>query len=496
MPADDPGSGLVLSLLYMLLTFRCPGFRLIAALMLVLSGLGQATADAESVPGKGSETDVGAAILLRIDGAIGPATSDYVRRGIENAAQQGAAIVVLEMDTPGGLDSSMRDVIKAILASPVPVASFVYPSGSRAASAGTYILYASHVAAMAPGTNLGAATPVPVGGSRPKPASGPAGAGEDESGAGDTPADKDGSAAAPAGDASMAKAVNDAVAYIRSLAEMRDRNVDWAESAVREAASLPAEEALDLGVIDLIASDVPGLLTAVDGRTVETVIGMVELHTAGALMERVNPDWRTELLAVITNPTVAYLLLLVGLYGLLFEGYNPGAILPGVAGAICLLLAAYAFQILPVNYAGLGLIALGIILMISEAFVPSFGALGIGGVIAFVSGSVILMDTEVPGFGVPLALIGSIALLGSLLVMATVWLAVRARRRPVVSGVEELIGAQAEAVGAFEHEGQVFVHGETWSARSAQPVAARQALKVTAVEGLTLTVQPIDKLEH
>jgi len=286
------------------------------------------------------------------------------------------------------------------------------------------------------------------------------------------------------------------VAYIRSLAEMRDRNEDWAEQAVRAAASLPAEEALDLGVIDLIASDVPGLLQAIDGRSVETVAGRVELQTTGLQLERIAPDWRTELLAVITNPTVAYLLLLVGLYGLLFEGYNPGAILPGVAGAICLLLAAYAFQILPVNYAGLGLIALGVILMISEAFVPSFGALGIGGVIAFVAGSVILMDTEVPGYGVPLALIGSIALLGAALVMGTIFLAIKARRRPVVSGVEELIGARAEAISAFKGQGQVFLHGERWSAHCTRAVEAHQALKVTAVEGLTLTVEPIDNTEH
>jgi len=470
---------------------RVPGM-----LVLALFGIGLAAAEPDNAPevsaGAGNQT----AILLRIEGPIGPATGDYVRRGIEGAAGTAAAIVVLEMDTPGGLDSSMRDIIKAILASPVPVASFVYPGGSRAASAGTYILYASHIAAMAPGTNLGAATPVPVGGSRPKPASRPSASGKDESDSGDGESGEAAAGPESPGDASTAKAVNDAVAYIRSLAEMRDRNEDWAEQAVRAAASLPAEEALDLGVIDLIASDVPGLLQAIDGRSVETVAGRVELQTTGLQLERITPDWRTELLAVITNPTVAYLLLLVGLYGLLFEGYNPGAILPGVAGAICLLLAAYAFQILPVNYAGLGLIALGVILMISEAFVPSFGALGIGGVIAFVAGSVILMDTEVPGYGVPLALIGSIALLGAALVMGTIFLAIKARRRPVVSGVEELIGARAEAISAFEGQGQVFLHGERWSAHCTRAVEAHQALKVTAVEGLTLTVEPIDNTEH
>jgi len=435
------------------------------------------------------------AIMLEISGPIGPATSDYIQKGLEDAAIRGAHIVILEMDTPGGLDSSMRDIIKAILASPVPVATYVYPQGSRAASAGTYILYASHIAAMAPATNLGAATPIPVGGTSPLPGGDkkkPAG-GDEESAEGEQEKAKPEPAGTAGTDAASAKAVNDAVAYIRSLAERRGRNVEWAEMAVREAASLSAEKAAELGVVDLVATDVDDLLAKIDGRTVEALGKQVTLDTADLTIEQVEPDWRTRLLATITNPTVAYLLLLIGIYGLLFEGYNPGAVLPGVAGAICLLLAAYAFQILPVNYAGLGLIALGVILMISEIFVPSFGALGIGGIIAFVAGSIILMDTDVPGFGIPTGLIGSIGLLGGGMVMAIVWLAVRARARPVVTGVEEMLGAVGEAVADFADSGHILIHGELWKATSTQPVHRGQKLRVTKIDGLQLTVEPVDR---
>ena len=431
----------------------------------------------------------GTGFLLRIGGPIGPATSDYIQEGLTTAAERHGRLVVIEMDTPGGLDSSMRDIIKAILASPVPVVTYVSPQGSRAASAGTYILYASHVAAMAPATNLGAATPIPVGGTSPLPGGDK---GRDEApGKADEADDAEAGKSTPA-DAASAKAVNDAIAYIRSLAERRGRNADWAEKAVREAASLSAEKALELGVIDLVASDLDELLRMIDGREIEVAGEMVTLDTQGLTLERIDPDWRTRLLATITNPTVAYLLLLVGIYGLLFEGYNPGAILPGVAGAICLLLAAYAFQILPVNFAGLGLIILGVILMISEIFVPSFGALGIGGIIAFVSGSIILMDTDVPGFGISRTLIGSIGLVGGGIVMAIVWLAVRARRRPVVSGMEQMIGAIAVASSDFDKTGHVLVHGEIWQATSASPVRKGQKLRITDAKGLDLSVEPLD----
>jgi len=440
----------------------------------------------------------GPAILLGIDGPIGPATSDFIERGLVTAAQRDAEIVIIEMDTPGGLDTSMRDIIKAIMSSPVPVATYVSPQGSRAASAGTYILYASHIAAMAPATNLGAATPVPVGGSTPLPGKDPSkkdpetGSKEGEGDGGQQEDDAASKAKSPPADASMAKVMNDSVAYIRSLAEARGRNADWAEKAVREAASLSANEALELGVIDLIADSVGDLLAAVDGRTIELEAGDTVLDTSRIQVERIEPDWRTEILATITNPTVAYLLLLVGLYGLLFEGYNPGAILPGVTGAICLLLAAYALQILPVNFAGLALILLGIALMVGEMFVPSFGALGIGGIVAFVVGSVILIDTDVPGFGVPLGLIVSIATAGGIVLMAIVGLAIRSFRRPVVSGMEQLQGGLAEVIGGFDDSGQVRVHGEIWSARTGAPLTAGQQVRITHVDGLTLTVESVD----
>ena len=419
---------------------------------------------------------VGGVVLVQIKDAIGPATKDHFLRALERAEDSDAQLLILQIDTPGGLDAAMRDMIQGILNAKVPVATFVSPSGARAASAGTYILYASHVAAMAPGTNLGAATPVPIGGSRPAP---------------DAPGKQDDKAAEP-GSASDRKAVNDAVAYIRGLAELRGRNIEWAEAAVRNAASLPAGEALERGVIDLMADDIADLLKKLDGR--KLVAGGVErtLDTAAIVVERFDPDWRTELLAVITNPLIAYGLLIIGLYGLMFEGYNPGAILPGVVGAICLLLGLYALQVLSVNYAGLALIGLGVAMMIGEVFAPSFGALGLGGLAAFVIGSIILMDTGAPGFSVSMGVIGGIATAAGAAMFGTVWMAARARRRPVETGAEQLLGARAEVIEAFTGRGRVKIFGEEWAAESERPLAAGQRVRIRRVEGLTLHVHPED----
>lgn len=399
-------------------------------------------------------------VLVPLEGAIGPASADFVARALKRAAADKAPLLVIRMDTPGGLDTSMRQIVKDILASPVPVATYVAPGGSRAASAGTFILYASHYAAMAPGTNLGAASPVAIGGSPQKD-------------------DKKGDSG---GDTMMKKVTNDAVAYIRGLAEMRGRNADWAEKAVREAVSLSADQALKLKVIDVVAKDVPDLLRQLEKRK--------GLKTAGATVTEVEVDWRTRILGVITNPSIAYILILVGIYALIFEFMNPGLVLPGVVGAICVLLALYAFHLLPVNYAGLALIALGIAFMVAEAFLPSFGALGAGGLFAFVIGSIILMeDTELPAFEIPYTLIGGIAAASAAFIIVVVGMAARNRMRPVVSGREYLIGASGVALEDFEREGWARVQGETWRVRSPQPVRQGQALRVTAMQGLTLTVE-------
>ena len=434
------------------------------------------------------------ALVLTVADAIGPATEDYVTRGFEQALEQGAALIVIRMDTPGGLDGAMRGIIKTITASSIPVATYVAPTGARAASAGTYILYASHVAAMAPGTNLGAATPVQIGGS-PFP-------GGDKPGTGKPPTDgesekqgdggnKSESGALDQGDAMKRKMVNDASAYIRGLADLHGRNADWAERAVREAVSLQASEALKIGVIDVVATNIEDLLQQIDGRQVRIQGEMKTLNTQNLNVEELLPDWRNRLLSVITNPNVAYILMMVGVYGLILEFYNPGGLVPGVIGAICLVLALYSFQLLPVNYAGFALILLGVALMVAEAFQPSFGMLGIGGLVAFVIGSIILMDTDIPDFRIYLSVVLSVAGATVLVFFLIIGMALRARRRPVVSGVEELIGKVGEVVEISDpRHATIRVHSELWQARGTAPLEKKQIVRVSAVDGLILEVEP------
>lgn len=449
----------------------------------------------------------GTAIVLDLEGALGVATAEYIIGGIEQADEQDAKVIIIRMDTPGGLVSPMRDIVQAILASDIPVVTYVAPGGARADSAGTYILLASHVAAMAPTTHLGAATPVSLTGDGFSPGDNkdpvPATEKSSDEETDDQPDDasEDSSADDEAGneenDSSSAmerKVLNDSIAYIRGLAEAHGRNADWAEDAVRFAATLTASEALEKNVIDLIADNRTELLSAINGREVKVNNKAFVIDTENVVVETLEPNWRLKILNTIASPEIAVLLLMVGLYGLLFEGYNPGAIIPGVAGIICLLLAAYALQVMPVNYAGLALIVVGIILIVAEAFAPSFGALGLGGTAALIFGSIMMFDSGIPGFGISISFVVSMALVAGVFLFWLVTMLLKLRRRGAVSGRESIIGGHAIATESFTGHGHVWIDSESWAAVSDAPVEKDQQVIVRQMDGLILKVEPVSAI--
>ncbi|HET8726608.1 MAG TPA: nodulation protein NfeD [Alphaproteobacteria bacterium] len=441
----------------------------IAGLAVAFSAL----AAAQPPASEGGEGRLG--LVAEIDGAIGPATADYLADVFETAEARRADLVILRMDTPGGLVDSMRIIIRAILASDIPVVTYVAPPGARAASAGTYILYASHVAAMAPGTNLGAATPVQLGGPPPN----------------EPAPEEEGSDTAPE-DPMSAKSVNDAAAYIRSLAELRGRNADWAERAVREAASLAAHEALEQDVIDLVAGDLGEVLARIDGMTVTFGDREAALETTGLVTERIEPDWRIRVLSVLTNPNVVLILMMIGVYGLIFEFANPGAVVPGVVGAIAIVLGLYALSILPLNYTGLALLGLGVAFMVGEAFVPSFGVLGIGGAVAFAFGASLLFDGNVPGLRIAWPVIAGATAVSAGFLVFVLGAAWRAHRRPVTTGTEGLRSNRGEVLDWSGDTGTVRVAGERWQATGGAGLIAGQTVRVLDRRGLTLVVEPVD----
>jgi membrane-bound serine protease (ClpP class) len=414
---------------------------------------------------------------ISVNGAIGPATAKYVRDTLLAASPQKVEAIILRLNTPGGLATSMREIIADVLASPVPVVGFVAPAGAHAASAGTYILYATHVAAMAPGTNLGAATPVQIGGPPSLPAP-------------EQPKDKDDAdrAGSESKDAMTAKMTNDAAAFLRSLAELRRRNADWAEEAVREAASLSAQAALDKGVIDLVAQTQEELLARIDGRAVQVLGERRRLATAGLPIRQEEPSWLIRLLATITNPNVAFILMMVGVYGLIFEFSNPGTVAPGVIGAICLVLGLYALNMLPVDYTGLALMLLGLAFLVAEAFNPTM-VLGLGGLVAFLLGALMLIDTDAPEFQLSWTVIGGAMLTSIGLLALTLGYVWRARHQPVRTGIHAMLGQSAQVLDWTGQEGHVLALGERWQARSSQPLNPGEHVQIAGIQGLMLEVR-------
>jgi membrane-bound serine protease (ClpP class) len=446
--------------------------RRFAALLAVGAAVGLAAAQAQPT----SAPPGPRAFLTDVNGAIGVATARQITRAIDKTKSENGVALIVRLDTPGGLVSSTREIIKMMIASPVPVIVYVAPSGARAASAGTYITYASHVAAMAPGTNIGAATPIEIG------MPGMPGPKEKDK---DKKSDGEPSAA-------QRKSINDMVAMMRSLAQLRSRNAEWAEKAVREAATLTATEALKERVIEIVAASPDEVLAQADGRKVSVNNAEWTLATKGAAIVNIETDWRTRLLSVVADPNVAFILLMIGFYGILFEFWHPGTFVPGTVGAISLILALTALSALPVHYGALALLILGIALMIGEALTPGFGILGLGGLIAFVVGAIFLFeggdrDMEI---AVSLPLVIGFALTTAALIFGVIGAAMQARRRPTTTGSEQMIGSSGQVVRWDGSSGQVRVLGEIWAARGTTTLKPNDTVRVVGREGLILLVEP------
>ena len=456
--------------------------RLLFFMVLALFGAILPLAGQNAAPENGEEArEPGLALVSTVKGAIGPATFKQIEEAIAEAGNRNADILILRIDTPGGLVTSTRDIVSAILASDIPVAGYVWPSGGHAASAGTFIIYATGIAAMAPGTNIGAATPVMMGGGGMPgtPQQPPA-----------RPGGPEAEPASPSNEEALSKkATNDAVALIKSLAETHGRNAEWAEEAVREGASLSAREALEQGAVEIVASDIDSLLQQMDGREAVTASGKKVLATAGARVEHIEPGFMVELLALISNPNVAFLLMMIGVYGIIFELSNPGSFGPGILGAICLLLGLYALNQLPLDYAGVALIVLGLTLMAVEAFTPTFGVAGFGGLVAFIFGAAMLVDSDNPDFQISWWTIAATAAASAAVLIFLVGYTLRAMRRPVATGAEEMTGADARVLEWANGEGYVHVHGERWHARGPAALAPQSTVRVEKLDGLTLVVK-------